>query len=84
VFNNIDSEIHFFSLNYYNENNLDKILQKIKDKEMMFYYQNQNYHETNEQKENELDFQLNKYLNTIGKHTGYSWWKYIRHFIIKN
>ena len=77
VFNNIDSEIHFFSLNYYNENNLDKILQKIKDKEMMFYYQNQNYHETNEQKENELDFQLNKYLNTIGKHTGYSWWKYI-------
>ena len=84
VFNNIDSEIHFFSLNYYNENNLDKILQKIKGKEMMFYYQNQNYHETNEQKENELDFQLNKYLNTIGKHTGYSWWKYIRHFIIKN
>jgi hypothetical protein len=84
VFNNIDSEIHFFSLNYYNENNLDKILQKIKDKEMMFYYQNQNYHETNEQKENELDFQLNKYLNTIGKHTGYGWWKYIRHFIIKN
>jgi hypothetical protein len=84
VFNNIDSEIHLFSLNYYNENNLDKILQKIKGKEMMFYYQNQNYHETNEQKENELDFQLNKYLNTIGKHTGYSWWKYIRHFIIKN
>jgi glycosyltransferase involved in cell wall biosynthesis len=84
VFNNIDSETHLFSLNYYNENNLDKILQKIKGKEMMFYYQNQNYHETNEQKENELDFQLNKYLNTIGKHTGYSWWKYIRHFIIKN
>ena len=84
VFNNIDSKIHLFSLNYYNENNLDKILQKIKGKEMMFYYQNQNYHETNEQKENELDFQLNKYLNTIGKHTGYSWWKYIRHFIIKN
>lgn len=84
VFNDIDSEIHLFSLNFYNENNLDKILQKIKGKEMMFYYQNQNYHETNEQKENELNFQLNKYLNTIGKHTGYSWWKYIRHFIIKN
>jgi hypothetical protein len=84
VFNDIDSEIHLFSLNFYNENNLNKILQKIKGKEMMFYYQNQNYHETNEQKENELDFQLNKYLNTISKHTGYSWWKYIRHFIIKN
>ena len=51
---------------------------------MMFYYQNQNYHETNEQKENELQIQLNKYLNIIGKHTGYSWWTYIRHFIIKN
>jgi hypothetical protein len=51
---------------------------------MMFYYQNQNYHETNEDKENELQHQLNKYLNVIGKHTGHSWWTYIRHFIIKN
>jgi hypothetical protein len=50
----------------------------------MFYYQNQNYHETNEQKDNELQSQLGKYMTVIGKHTGYSWWNYIRHFIIKN
>jgi len=84
VFNNIDVDIHLFSLNYFNENNLNKSLEKIKGKKIMFYYQNQNYHETNEDKENELQHQLNKYLNVIGKHTGHSWWTYIRHFIIKN
>jgi hypothetical protein len=84
VFNDDTAEIHLYTLNFYNESGLDNLLQKTKGKKLMFYYQNQNYHETNEQKENELDFQLNKYLNTIGKHTGYSWWTYIRHFIIKN
>ena len=84
VFNTVDAEIHLFSLNYFNENDLDEILEDTKGKKMMFYYQNQNYHKTNEQKENELQIQLNKYLNIIGKHTGYSWWTYIRHFIIKN
>jgi glycosyltransferase involved in cell wall biosynthesis len=84
VFNTTDSDVHLFSLNYFNENNLDKTLEKIKGKKMMFYYQNQNYHETNKDKDNELQNQLNKYLNVIGKHTGHSWWTYIRHFIIKN
>ena len=51
---------------------------------MLFYYQNQNYHENNEEKDNELQSQLNKYLNVISKHTVHSWWTYIRHFIIKN
>jgi hypothetical protein len=83
-FNDVDAEIHLFSLNYFNKNDLDKILEDIKGKKMMFYYQNQNYHKTNEQKENELQIQLHKYLNIIGKHTGYGWWTYIRHFIIKN
>ena len=84
VFNDADAEIHLYSLNYYNESNLDNVLQKTKGKQMMFYYQNQNHHETNEQKENELQVQINKYLSVIGKHTGYSWWTYVRHFIIKN
>jgi len=84
VFNDIDSEIHIYTLNYYNESDLDNVLQKTKGKQMMFYYQNQNHHETNEQKENELQSQLKKYLSVIGKHTGYSWWTYIRHFIIKS
>jgi glycosyltransferase involved in cell wall biosynthesis len=84
VFNDINSEIHIYTLNYYNESDLDNVLQKTKGKQMMFYYQNQNCHETNEQKENELQSQLKKYLSVIGKHTGYSWWTYIRHFIIKS
>jgi glycosyltransferase involved in cell wall biosynthesis len=83
-FNNRNAEIHLFSLNYFNENNLDTILESIKGKKMLFYYQNQNYHKTNEEKDQELQNQVNKYINVIGKHTGYSWWTYIRHFIIKN
>jgi glycosyltransferase involved in cell wall biosynthesis len=84
VFNDTNAEIHIFSLNYFNENDLNHVVQKTKGKQMMFYYQNQNYHETNEQKDNELQSQLKKYISVIGKHTGYSWWTYIRHFIIKN
>ena len=84
VFNDSDSEIHLYSLNYYNENDLDNVLQKTKGKKLMFYYQNQNHHETSEQKDNELQSQLNKYMSVISKHTGYTWWNYIRHFIIKN
>ncbi len=83
-FNNADAEIHLFSLNYFNENDLDEILQKIKGKQMMFYYQNQKYHSNNEGKDRELETQLNYYKDTIGKYTNYSWWTYIRHFIIKN
>lgn len=84
VFNKKDAEIHLFSLNYFNENDLDTILETIKGKKMLFYYQNRNHHETNEQKDQELQNQINKYTKVIGKHTGYSWWTYIRHFIIKN
>jgi len=84
VFNDETSEIHIYSLNYYNENDLNTVLEKTKGKQMMFYYQNQNYHETNDQKDFELQSQLNKYISVIGKHTGYSWWTYIRHLIIKN
>jgi glycosyltransferase involved in cell wall biosynthesis len=84
VFNNVDAEIHLFSLNYFIKNDLDEILQKTKDKKMMFYYQNQKYHSDSDKKDKELETQLNYYRDTIGKHTNYSWWTYIRHFIIKN
>lgn len=83
-FNTNNADVHIFSLNYFNENDLNVILKTIKNKKMLFYYQNQNYHQTNEQKDQELNNQLNKYTNIIGKHSGYSWWTYIRHFIIKN
>ena len=58
TFNKKDSDIHIISLNYFNDKNLNDTLEKIKGKKMMFYYQNQNYHETNEDKENELQHQF--------------------------
>ena len=84
VFNTVDAEIHLISLNYFNENDLDEILQKTKDKKMMFYYQNQKYHSDSDKKDKELETQLNYYRDIIGRHTNYGWWTYIRHFIIKN
>jgi hypothetical protein len=84
LINNNDADIHLFSLNYFSESDLNDVLKNIKGKKMMFYYQNQNYHHTNKQKEIELQNQLSKYTEIIGKHTGYGWWTYIRHFIIKN
>ena len=84
VFNTVDAEIHLFSLNYFNENELDEILQKTKGNTMMFYYQNQKYHSDNDKKDKELETQLNYYRDVIGRHTNYGWWTYIRHFIIKN
>lgn len=84
TFNNPDSDIHLFSLNSINEDVLDKILQKIEGGKVLFYYQNQNYHLSNEDKDEELEKQLNKYTPVISRYYGFSWWTYIRHFIIKN
>jgi glycosyltransferase involved in cell wall biosynthesis len=84
TFNNPESDIHLFSLNNLNENVLEKILQKIKGGKVLFYYQNQNYHLSNEDKDEELEKQLNKYTPVISRYYGFSWWTYIRHFIIKN
>jgi glycosyltransferase involved in cell wall biosynthesis len=84
TFNNPNSDIHLFSLNYLNDNVLDKILQTIKGNKVLFYYQNQNYHLTNEDKESELQKQIDKYNTVISRYHGFSWWSYIRHFIIQN
>jgi glycosyltransferase involved in cell wall biosynthesis len=84
TFNNPESNIHLFSLNYISEEVLDKILQTIQGKKVLFYYQNQNYHLSNEDKDEELQKQINKYTPIIGRYYGFSWWTYIRHFIIKN
>lgn len=81
-FNNINSDIHIFALNYFNEVELDSILRKVGDKDLVFYYQNQKYHETHEQKDIELQTQIEKYSSVIRKYRGFSWWSYIRHFII--
>ena len=81
-FNDINSDIHIFALNYFNEVELDSILRKVGDKDLVFYYQNQKYHETHEQKDIELQTQIEKYSSVIRKYRGFSWWSYIRHFII--
>jgi len=81
-FNDYDADIHVFSLNYFNEEGLHKILSKIKSSDLAFYYQNQNYHETNEDKDQELQKQISKYMSIIRNYGGFSWWSYIRHFII--
>ena len=83
-FNNEHANTHIFVLNFFNSNDLQNILGTLNNKKMLFYYQNQKFHSTNENKDNELDTQLNYYRNVIEQYTSYSWWTYIRHFIIKN
>lgn len=82
-FNDSNSEVHVFSLNFLDTEKLSQILHRVKGKKVLFYYQNQNYHETSEERDLELQKQLDKYTAVIGDHFGYSWWTYIRHFIIR-
>ena len=84
TFNSNDSDIHIISLNFFNSEELGLIINKLKNKKTLFYYQNQKYHSDSHKKDKELETQLNYYKDVIGKHIGYSWWTYIRHFIIKN
>ena len=82
-FNDSNSEVHVFSLNFLDTEKLSQILHRVKGKKVLFYYQNQNYHETSGERDLELQKQLDKYTAVIGDHFGYSWWTYIRHFIIR-
>jgi len=84
TFNDENSDIHIISLNFFNNNELSHVLKKIQNKKILFYYQNQKFHSNNDEKENELSNKLNYYKEVIGNYMGYSWWTYIRHFIIKN
>lgn len=83
-FNNKNCDINIICLNYFNNEELNIVLNKISKDNFLLYYQNQKYHTNNNEKDNELLNQLNYYRDTIGKHTNYGWWTYIRHFIIKN
>ena len=83
-FNDENSDINIICLNYYNNEELDIILNKVSKTKLLFYYQNQKHHTDNTKKDDELQLQLNHYKNIINKYTQYSWWTYIRHFIIKN
>lgn len=82
--NDTDSDIHLICLNFFSDNDLSEVLKKLKNKKLFFYYQNQNLHLNNDNKDLELTIKLSYYSNIIQNHTGFSWWTYIRHFIIWN
>ena len=82
-FNDSNADVHVISLNFFNSSELNVILKKINGKKLLFYYQNQKFHFDNDGKDKELQTQLDYYRQVIEKYTGYSWWTYIRHFIIK-
>lgn len=83
-YDNKEAEIHIVCLNHFTDKTLDKIIDDIKGKSVLFYYQNQKKHFNNEDKDEELNRQLNHFVDLIGrKISGIYWWSYIRHFIIK-
>jgi len=84
TFNDKNADTHIFTLNFFSSSDLQNILSTLNNKKMLFYYQNQKFHSDNDNKETELNTQLNYYRNVIEQYTSYSWWTYIRHFIIKN
>jgi len=83
LFNNTSCDINIICLNYFNNEELDIVLNKISKDKILLYYQNQKYHTNNSEKDNELLNQLNYYKQVLNTHIDYSWWMYIRHFIIK-
>jgi len=83
-FNNENSEIHIVCLNSFTNQELDAVMNGISNSKILLYYQNQKNHDDNTEKDNELMNQLEYYKEVLDKHIAYSWWMYIRHFIIKN
>ena len=83
-FNEEKGHFNIICLNFYDNSGLDKLLREIPKNNILFYYQNQKKHHTNDEKDNELQRQLKYYQEILDKHISYSWWTYIRHLVIKN
>jgi len=83
-FNDKNSEINIVCLNSFDNEELDTVMNEILNSKILLYYQNQKNHNDNSEKDNELMNQLEYYKEVLNKHITYSWWMYIRHFIIKN
>lgn len=83
-FNEFGSDINIFILNYISGDDLELILNEVKNTKLLFYYQNQNLHLTNEHKDEELNQKTKYFKNIIQKYCSFSWWVYIRHLILKN
>ena len=84
IFNDESAEIQVFVLNFFNSEDLKNTLDRINNKKMIFYYQNQKFHLDDNNRDIELNIQLKYYLDVIERYTSYSWWTYIRHFIIRS
>jgi glycosyltransferase involved in cell wall biosynthesis len=83
-FNDNDTDIHIVCLNCFTDNLVETIINDNRDKSILCYYQNQKMHFNNDEKDNELVNQNNKYaliLNNLG--IQFYWWSYIRHLIFK-
>jgi hypothetical protein len=81
-FNDLKSDIHIICLNYITDEFFETMLQKLGNKKIMCYYQNQKIHLDNGGKDDELSFQNEKYVVML-KRSGKSfyWWSYIRHLV---
>lgn len=83
-FNEFGSDINIFILNHISGDDLELILNEVKNTKLLFYYQNQNLHLTNENKDKELTQKTEYFKNIIQKYCSFSWWVYIRHLVIRN
>jgi len=84
LFNQNSTYLNLVCLNYFSDIQLNEVLENIGDNDVTFYYQNQKIHKNNNEKDKELEEKLNYYCNVIRKYKSFSWWIFIRHFIIKS
>jgi glycosyltransferase involved in cell wall biosynthesis len=84
-YNNLDGKIHIICLNYFTESQLETLLYTLKDCTVLLYYQSDVNYSSTEEKDMDVDRILHSYLSIVNTNVGnYSWWKYIRHFVIKS
>lgn len=83
-FSDKNSEVNIVCLNAFDNKELDIVMNEISSSKILLYYQNQKNHDDNTEKDSELMNQLEYYKEVLDKHIAYSWWMYIRHFVIKN
>jgi glycosyltransferase involved in cell wall biosynthesis len=83
-FNDNDADIHIVCLNYFTDSLIETIINKNRNKSILCYYQNQKMHFNDDEKDNELVNQNNKYTSILTKlGVPFYWWSYIRHLIFK-
>lgn len=84
-FNSSRGEVNVICLNYISEQDLLYVLSSLNpDDKVILYYQNQNLHYNDENRDTQLQEVLERYKNVLNRsRLQFSWWSYIRHLIIK-